>query len=97
MNRVRYHPAAGNDIQTAVDFYDARRRKLGDAFLAVVRASARRLKEKPFLGPPLDGPIRRFVVQRFPYTIVYEPTPEGIYVLAVIHDRQEPDLWKGRL
>lgn len=62
----------------------------------MVRAAVRRLKVSPFLGSLVEGPVRRFVLGRFPYTIVYEIKPEEILVLAVVHHSQASDRWQNR-
>jgi len=40
---------------------------------------------------------RRFVLQQFPYAIVYRETVPTIQVLAVAHGRRKPGFWKKRL
>jgi plasmid stabilization system protein ParE len=94
---VRYHAAAEDEIQEAVDYYDARRRSLGDRFLKEVRSTVRRLREYPRLGSPVEGEVRRFVLRRFPYSIYYQVHPRELHVLSVVHHSRESPLWQGRL
>ena len=44
----------------------------------------------------LKGEVRRCLVHRFPYGVLYSVEPEGISILAVMHLRRDPDYWKQR-
>ncbi len=41
--------------------------------------------------------VRRVAVKRFPYHVFYLEAPEELRILAVAHDRREPDYWTTRL
>jgi toxin ParE1/3/4 len=43
----------------------------------------------------LDG-TRRFVLRRFPFTIVYREAAQGIEVIAVAHAKRRTAYWRGR-
>ena len=40
--------------------------------------------------------IHRVRLQRFPYSVYYVVLPDGISVLAVMHDRRHPRRWHAR-
>ncbi len=40
---------------------------------------------------------RRFVLQRFPFSIVYLDEPDVLNVVAVAHNKPKPGYWKQRL
>jgi len=43
-------------------------------------------------------PPRRAGVHKFPYSIIYAPKGDGILVvMAIAHDRREPQYWASRL
>jgi toxin ParE1/3/4 len=53
----------------------------------------------------MDGPerypfihkdLRRRLVERFPYAILYRVYPEAVVVVAIMHGRQDPRVWKRR-
>jgi hypothetical protein len=46
---------------------------------------------------PVDLPVRRRAVTRFPYHVVYLETGTEIRILAISHDRRKPDYWKDRV
>jgi len=46
---------------------------------------------------PVDLPVRRRAVTRFPYHVVYLEAGTDIRILAVAHDRRKPGYWEGRL
>ena len=51
--------------------------------------AAARLQALPQLGPRTPEPgVREFVLTRYPYILVYEPTNEELRILAVFHHRQ---------
>jgi hypothetical protein len=47
-------------------------------------------------GAPTHPPIRRFLLQRFPYAIAYQVHPDLTTVLAIVHGRRRPLYWVGR-
>ncbi len=45
----------------------------------------------------IRGSVRRLVVSRFPYSILYRRLAGGeIRVLAVAHHKRRPEFWHGR-
>jgi len=41
--------------------------------------------------------LRRFLVRRFPYGLLYRNEPTAIFIVAVMHLRRRPGYWKGRV
>jgi|GEM_PF-5583913 len=80
---VEYHPAAVTDLEEAVNFYAGRLAALGAAFHAEVKRTERLASEHPEAGLPLDGDVRRWLVDRFPFALIYAVEPERVYVLAL--------------
>lgn len=93
---VEYHPAAENDLREAVDYYASRVPTLGAWFHAEVKRTERLATQYPESGMPLGGDVRRWLLDRFPYTLVYVVEPERLYVLAVAHLRRRPRFWADR-
>jgi plasmid stabilization system protein ParE len=55
-----------------------------------------RIAEAPEQGPEIEPGIRRMLLQRFPYGLLYAVEPERILVLTVMHLRRCPGYWRGR-
>ena len=74
---------------------------LGEEFLVAVEAAVAQLEQNPRIGSRTPGvadeSVRRVVVRRFPYHVVYIELPDRLQVLAVAHDRRRPAYWLGRL
>jgi toxin ParE1/3/4 len=70
---------------------------LGADFLDVISAAISLLREKPELGAPHRSGTRRFVLPRFPYSIIYLDEPEFLIVSAIAHHRRKPGYWTDRL
>ncbi len=93
---VIFRPAAEQEIREAYAWYEEKHPGLGDAFLSEVDQTVDRVRESPELYTQLHGPIRRALVHRFPYGLLYVLEPERIVVLAVFHGRRDPMVWKAR-
>ena len=50
----------------------------------------------PLSSPIERGDIRRLVLTRFPYKLLYSIEPDHLYVLAVAHQHRRPSYWVGR-
>ena len=92
---VAYHPAARAEFRRAVHRYERDRQGLGHAFLAAIREAEELIGEHPDAGTPLRS-NRRFVVQRFPYAIIYRRESKRLFILAVAHLRRHPEYWHAR-
>jgi hypothetical protein len=60
------------------------------------------VQDRPHSFPQLQGfderfEIRRALLTRFPYAIVFVVQPEEIRVLAVAHAKRRPQYWLSRL
>ena len=88
--------AASGDATTAAEFYESRRRGLGEEFLAAVDAVLEDLVEHPMRHRVVRGSWRQALLPRFPYCVIYRVEADRIFVLAILHGRRDPAVWKGR-
>lgn len=97
MRSVEFHPAAQDEFISAVQFYERQTEGLGREFLLTVQRTYERLLESPASGSPFGRRLRRVLVPKFPYGLVYRVEPERIYVGAVMHLHRRPGYWRSRL
>lgn len=99
---LRIDGAASDEARAAALWYDDQRAGLGAEFLATLDAAIERIHENPETGSLLetmpDEPnVRRVLLRRFPFLIVYEISSDEVRIVAVAHDRRRPNYWKERL
>lgn len=99
---IRFAREARRELLEAGAWYQRHRRGLRDVFLAAVEEALERvgrigphIARVPGVAPAL--PVRRVLVHRFPYAIVFIELPTRIRVLAIAHQRRRPGYWRGRL
>ena len=51
----------------------------------------------PKAWPIMEGEVRRSLVKRFPYGILYTEEGKDIFVVAVMNLHREPGYWKYRI
>lgn len=102
MTAVWWHPRARRELFEACAFYDAESEGLGEIFLSAIEQGIDVLKLQPQAGAKVLRETRRFVVARFPYSIVYRigkvPDREQprLFILAVAHHKRRPRYWAQR-
>ncbi|MBM4029298.1 MAG: type II toxin-antitoxin system RelE/ParE family toxin [Planctomycetes bacterium] len=90
------HEAAEAEIAEAADFYDLQSPDLGGAFIVEVEHTIRSILEFPEAAPLVRGRVRKRIVARFPYSLVYSVRPAEIRILAVAHHKRRPFYWRSR-
>lgn len=90
------HEAAEAEINEAADFYDAQSPGLGNAFISEIDRTIRSISEFPRAAPVVRGHVRKRVIAKFPYSLVYSVRPDEIRILAVAHHRRRPFYWRDR-
>jgi plasmid stabilization system protein ParE len=93
---ISFHPLAERELNDAAQYYELERAGLGAAFLSEVERAYNLIIEYPQVGSVVLGPIRRVLVSRFPYALLYATQPDSIRILAVMNLKRRPMYWVGR-
>lgn len=91
-----FHPEAEEEFLEAINYYEDRERGLGYDFSIEVFATIQNIVIYPTAWPVIEEGVRRCLVHRFPYGVIYNIEQEEILVLAVMHLRRHPGYWKNR-
>ena len=71
---IRLTDDAEADFNEAFDWYEAGTPPAGPRFEAAVRGVYRRLSANPRMHAQVYGEVRRAVVKKYPYVVLYVPT-----------------------
>ena len=94
---VRFLPEAREEFDQATDWYAACGTALGLDFVARVRDVIRRLAANPKMHAVVHGDVRKAVVSRFPYVVLYREDAGELIVVSVFHTSRDPADWQGRV
>ena len=97
MKRVGFHPEAQDEFASAARFYEDQQHGLGLDFTQSIRRTYERLLESPAAGAPFGRRLRRVLVPKFPYGLLYRVEADRIYIIAVMHLHRRPGYWRSRL
>ncbi len=89
--------AAMEDLREAVRYYDSVEPALGRSFRDEVRAAVGRIRRLPLAWQAVGDCLRRYLVHRFPYGIIYLMQEDEILIISVAHLHREPGHWKDRI
>lgn len=92
-----FHPGADEEFVQAVAYYEGCDPGLGIDFSREVYAAIQNAVEYRTMWPKIENEVRRCLVHRFPYGVLYSVEPRGIFILAVMHLHRDSDYWKQRL
>lgn len=96
MDRPEFHRLAEYELNEAAQYYDLKEPGLGAAFLEEIDRCLQSVQAAPEAGVILGGTVRRRLLRRFPYALLYKIKPSGIRVLAVMNLKRRPTYWVGR-
>lgn len=99
---VRVDAEAEEEIAHAIDRYETEREGLGAEFWDELRAAMRTLETPgpecgPVIGLPVELGVRRKLLVRFPYAIVFVEGDTFVRVISVMHGHRRPAYWNRRL
>jgi plasmid stabilization system protein ParE len=95
--KYAFHPEAKAEFFAAIDYYEKREPGLGADFAIEVHSAIENILNFSNAWPIIEDDIRRCLIRRFPYCIIYAQDDAVILILAVMHLHREPDYWKNRL
>lgn len=94
--RIEFLEAAQTELDQAFEWYESQQKDLGVQFLNELDAAVRRIITYPESYVLIGKELRRCLVKRFPYGILYGIDADKIIVVAVAHLHRKPDYWLDR-
>ncbi len=92
-----FHPEAEAEFMEAIAYYEERTVGLGLDFAAEVYGAIQRINAFPLAWQVLEGDVRRALVSRFPYGVLYAIESDVIWIVAVMNLHRPPEYWRERL
>ncbi len=97
MRGLTFHEEAGAEVNEAATYYEARVPGLGVLFLGALEEAVQNVQAHPEAGQLVGSEIRRTLIRRFPYSLLYVIESDRIRVLAVAHQKRRPRYWRNRV
>lgn len=97
MNKVIFINKASEELHDVVRYYNNERQGLGFEFANEVKATLSRICFYPETWLEIDPGIRKCIVKRFPYALLYIYENSQIIIIAIMHMKRKPDYWKKRI
>ena len=94
--RIELHEEAVAEARAAREWYGARSEAAAEAFMVELGQAVEQIAKFPEAWPPYVSNTRRYLLQRFPFSIVYRRRRRIVQVIAVAHNRRRPGYWKNR-
>jgi len=93
----RFLPPAEEEMTAASVFYEAASPNLGVDFLDDVQRGVGLLRDHPRIGQSVGSGLRRMLLHHFPFSLIYAVEADAILIVAVAHQRRQPDYWRERI
>ena len=95
--RAIFDPQAQAEFDDVRRYYNQQKTGLGDDFTETVRQGLRRVLAQPESCPVEFDDVRRLVLRRFPYKLLYSVDADHLYVIAVAHQHRKSGYWRDRI
>jgi len=91
--RVIFSKFAKHELDDATHYYEIEFQGLGKRFRREVRKAVERVIEYPEAWSIERGEIRKYVLHKFPYKLLYSIEEDHVFIIAVAHQHRKPDYW----
>ncbi|WGS84331.1 type II toxin-antitoxin system RelE/ParE family toxin [Methylomonas sp. UP202] len=96
MTRLLFHPEVELEIQASYFWYEAQAEGLGDGFVSELENAYQAILELPVVWPIFKDKFRRYILARFPFSVIYRQSSDTVFVVAVMHHSRKPNYWRNR-
>ena len=90
-------PQAIDEAREARNYYLTKSAAAEEAFRKELEHAVALIREHPETWPTYVHGTRRFVLHRFPYSLVYRTDGTSSLIIAVAHAKRKPGFWRSRL
>ena len=96
MLNIIFHPDIENEVKASYEWYQNQAAGLGEDFLTELETAYQAIIELPNTWPKFQKGFRRFLLSKFPFSVIYRFNRETVYVVAVMHNSRKPGYWSER-
>ena len=86
MKKIRFLLPAEIEMLEAAAYYETRVNNLGENFLTTIETAVSMISEQPKTWPEIGYGIQKYIIRRFPYSILYSVDSKERQVKADILD-----------
>ncbi len=97
MRNLHFLEPAEEEMLNAAFFYESQAKNLGLDFLRIIGNTLKDISKNPLQWPIIDCGVRRRLINRFPYAILYRLDGNQIVIVAIMHLHRRPNYWLKRL
>ncbi len=90
---INYSIGSKEDIKQSAKYYENAVTGLGKAFLEIIEQSVESIIQYPKSSRIMKKPYRRYLIERFPFGIIYTEEINLIFIVAVMHLKRKPYYW----
>ena len=84
---------ARQELDDATHYYEIEYQGIGKQFRQEVRKAITRISEYPKAWSVERGDVRKCILHKFPYKLLYSIEEDNIFIIAVAHQHRKPDYW----
>ncbi|HET6402818.1 MAG TPA: type II toxin-antitoxin system RelE/ParE family toxin [Candidatus Kapabacteria bacterium] len=94
---IRYHLEAVEEYDWAVRYYSTISPPLAARLINEVERCMERISNYPLQGKEVRPGIRAITTKVFPYDLIYMMEEDVATILAVAHQKRDPEYWLHRV
>jgi plasmid stabilization system protein ParE len=95
--KLEYLEDALEEAEAAARWYAARSVSAATGFTEEIDEAESAIVEFPDAWSPFDHGTRRYLLRRYPFSVIYRVESRRILIVAVAHGHRRPGYWKSRL
>ena len=95
--KVLFLEIAEQEFYDSQEYYEEKQTNLGNKFKSEAFNSLKRIQKFPNMFVKIKKDIRKCIINKFPFNILYSIEGDYILVIAISHHHRNPDYWIDRI
>ena len=97
VQKIDVHPEARAEITGSLQYYEDKDPSVAEDFDVTIDAAVLLIAAKPDTWPTYLHGTHRYLLSRFPYSVIYREHNDAIQIIALAHHRRKPGYWVKRV
>ncbi len=96
MPKLLFHPDVYLETKVSYDWYQKQADGLGNNFINELETAYQGILDFPLSWSIFQDGFRRYLLPKFPFSVIYKENKNLIYIVAVMHNSRKPGYWIER-